>query len=388
MLILLDCRPLQQEGPDSEKSQFIFSCITFLSGEQGVEWLFLADGGLGVDWLPVIPRSQLLTRRTLPGVGGWKLWYDWQIPAIVKRYQPDLVMTTGGLTAAAGRLRVPQCVWMPERAAGKGAGKKAYSRIYQKKLTGSLLQAQAIFSFSQKDKDFFVGQSAGVAVADKIFVVPVAADERSPLTAGEREKVKETYTEGKEYFFTAVAGVGQKEVVELLKSFSLFKKRQRSNMQLVLAGKDPASNKPLADLLATYKYREDIHWRGSPSSADEARLAGASYAILIPFDRDDLGIRLLAAWNAGVPVITTVPACLPEMAGEAVLYAQPGDQASLAGQLMSIYKDESLRSSLIGKGMERGRSFSWERSAGKVWEGITGALGGLPPKISKSAINN
>jgi glycosyltransferase involved in cell wall biosynthesis len=386
MLILLDCRPLQQERPESEKRRFIISCLTVLSGELGVEWLFLADGGMGVEWLAGIPHSQLLRKRTIPGTGGWKLWYDWQIPATVKRYKPDLVMTTGGV--AAGRLRVPQCVWMPERAAGKGPGKKNYGRIYQKRLEGSLLQAQTIFTFSAKDKEFFISRSAAAAVAGKIFVVPVAPDEGGDLTAGEKSVIKGAYAEGKEYFFTDVAGVGQKEVVELLKSFSLFKKRQRSNMQLVLAGKDPASDKPLADLLATYKYREDIHWAGYLSLADGFRLAGSSYAIVFPFDRDNLGIHLLNAWKAGVPVITTSSACLPEMAGEAVMYAQPGDQASLAGQLMLIYKDESLRSRLIGKGREQGRSFSRERSIGEVWAGITAALTGFTSKISKSAINN
>src|SRR5258708_33692232 len=211
MLILLDCRPLQQEGPDSEKSRFIISCINIVSGEQGVEWLFLADRAFGADWLPGISGAsgkasaagghRVLTKRTLPGMGGWKLWYDWQIPSTVKRYKPDLVMTTGGI--AAGRLRVPQCVWMPERAAGKGPGKKNYARIYKKRLTGSLLQAQTIFSFSEKDKDFFIGQSVGAAVCDKIFVVPPAADEQPLLSSGEKDKVKETYTEGTAYDSTA-----------------------------------------------------------------------------------------------------------------------------------------------------------------------------------------
>lgn len=377
MLILLDCRPLQQEGRDSERSRFIISCIHILSREQGINWLFLADGALPVDWLPV-SRGKLLPRRTLAGIGGWKLWYDWQLPLTTRRYKPDIVMTTAGI--AAGRLRVPQCIWMPEQVQGKGGKRKKYRRLYQKRLSATLLRAQSIFTFSAKDKEFLVsrakemGQSRGLGSADaaaRIFVVPPAVDSSPGPDPQEKEKVKETWAAGKEYFFTDIAAAGQKEIVGLLKSFSLFKKRQRSNMQLVLAGKELGPDKATADLLATYKYRGDIHWTPPLSEEEELWLAGASYAILFPFDKDNLGLQLLNAWNSGVPVITTAGAYPPELAGEAVLFAQPGDPASLAAQLMLIYKDEGLRSQLIGKGMERGRTFSWERSTAIVWAGIT-----------------
>ena len=378
MLILLDCRPLQQEGRDSERSRFIISCVHILSRERGIDWLFLADGALPVDWLPV-SLGKLLPRRTLAGMGGWKLWYDWQLPLATRRYKPDIVMTTAGI--ASGRLSVPQCVWMPERVQGKGGKKKKYRRMYQKRLPGTLLRAQCIFTFSAKDKEFLisqvkeVGQSKSIGqsedVATRIFVVPPAVDSSPGPDPQEKKQVKETWSAGKEYFFTDIAAAGQKEIVALLKSFSLFKKRQRSNMQLVLAGKGLAPDKALADLLATYKYRGDIHWAPPLSEEEGLRLAGASYAILFPFEKDSLGLHLLNAWNTGVPVITTTAVYPPELAGEAVLLAQPGDPASLAAQLMLIYKDEGLRNQLIGKGVEQGRTYSWERSAAIVWAGIT-----------------
>jgi len=373
MLILLDCRPLQQEGPDSERSRFIISCVTALAREQGVGWLLLADGALPVDWLP-LSGGKLLSRRTLPGIGG-RWWYNWQLPLTARRYKPDLVMTTGGI--AAGRLSVPQCVWM------SAAPKKGSS---------TLVRAQTIFSFSEKDRQLLIGQMKGIgqsaAAGDRIFVVPPAIDPSPGPDPQQIKQVKETWSEGKEYFYTEVGAAGQKEIVEVLKSFSLFKKRQRTNMQLVLAGRDSTPDKGLAELLATYKYRGDIHWIGSPSPEEGLRLAGASYAILFPWHKESLGLQLLNAWNTGVPVITTAAACLPELAGEAVLYVQPGDPATLAAQLMLIYKDEGLRSRLIGKGMERGRSFSREGSTAVVWAGITAALKGNASKNSKSAINN
>lgn len=383
MLILLDCRPLQQD-PDSERSRFIIACVRLLS--EGFEWLFLADPLLETSWLPSGVGYRLLTRRSLPGKGGWRWWYDWQLPLTARRYRPDLVMTTGGITAA--RIRIPQCVWMPGNADGERPVKKRYAGIYRKRLTGSLRQARTIFSFSVREKDYLVSRAAGEAVAGKIIVVSPAAGEYPLCLPDEKEKIKERYTAGKEYFFTAAAGAGLAEIILLLKAFSLFKKRQRSNMQLVLTGKDPASDKELAERLETYKYREDIHWAGVLPEADEFRLAGASYAIVQPFDGDSLGIGVLDGWKTGVPVITTDTGHLSEIAGEAVLYAGEGDPSALAGQLMLIYKDEGLRSDLIGKGRVRGASYSWQRCAAEVRTGIMEALRGFNADIGKSAINN
>lgn len=375
-------------GPDNEKSRFIISCVNILSGEQGVEWLFLVDGASRADWLSGAPKHRLLTRRIFPGKAGWKIWYDWQIPLAVKRYRPDLVMTTGDLTAAA-RIQVPQCVWMTERRNDNRPVKKKITAVYSKRLAATLQSARVIFTFSEKEKEFCIRQTTDPKVADKILIIPPAAEEILPLSSAEKENLKEKYAQGKEYFLTAISGAAPTEVVDLLKAFSLFKKRQRSNMQLVLAGGNPALDKDLVARLATYKYRQDIHWTRHLPPQEWGPLAGASYAIVAPFDRDDLCIPILNAWKAGVPVITatTGTASLPDITN-AVLYAQPGDPASLAGQLMLIYKDEGLRSSLIGKGMAEGQSFSWERSAGEVWAGIMQAAKGLTAKISKSAINS
>lgn len=386
MLILLDCRPLQQEGQDNEKSRFIISCADILSERQGVEWLFLADSALPAEWLSGPSAHRLLTRRTLPGKRGWKIWYDWQIPLVVKKYRPDLVMTTAGI--AAGSMKVPQCVWMTGSGDNKRQGKKKQATVYLKRLGQTLQSAQAIFSFSEKDKAHFIDRATDKEAAGKIFVIPPAVGEIAPMSHEEKEKLKERYTEGKEYFLTVVSGADPKEVIDLLKAFSLFKKRQRSNMQLVLVGRDAAPDKELSERLANYKYRQDIHWTPTPPEEEWAGLAGASYAMVASFERDDLGIRVLNAWKAGVPVITTLSGAGGLDMTDEVLYAQPGDPASLAGQLMLIYKDEGLRNGLIGKGAIRGRSFSWERSAGQVWTGIMAAIEGLASKSVKSAINS
>jgi glycosyltransferase involved in cell wall biosynthesis len=83
-----------------------------------------------------------------------------------------------------------------------------------------------------------------------------------------------------------------------------------------------------------------------------------------------LGTALLNAWKAGVPVIAVNDGLLQEMAAGAALGVVAGDPASLATQLMLIYKDEQLRRDLIGKGFERLDAYSRERSLDRMWDGI------------------
>jgi len=68
------------------------------------------------------------------------------------------------------------------------------------------------------------------------------------------------------------------------------------------------------------------------------------------------------------------------MAGEGVLVAEKGDPASLAGHLMTVYKDEELRKDLIGKGRARVAAYSPQQTLSEItaalsrisWQPISG----------------
>ena len=61
---------------------------------------------------------------------------------------------------------------------------------------------------------------------------------------------------------------------------------------------------------------------------------------------------------------------LQEIAGDAALLADAGDPASLAAQLMRIYKDENGRMDLIRRGLDRRSAYSRRGSIDALWEGV------------------
>ena len=325
MRILLDCRPLQKSGwggdgftaPEAERARLIFSAAADLSAMKEAAWVFVATreykGGFP---LP----GKLVFRRGLPGRAGYNWWYNRQIPRLARKEGVDLVWLTGGI--AAGDCGVPQCVWMPERMDAAGVA---------------------------------------VAVEGKIHVLPAFPEEGyGPLSLTEREKIKSEWTQGKEYFLADLTGGGEAGVVDLLKSFSLFKNRQRSQMRLVLTGRIPETGR-IRERLSTYRYRQDIDWPENPDAAGLRALTGGAYAVLFAFEQNGLGTPLLNAWKAGVPTIVPGGGLMEEMAGGAALGQAMGDPASLAAQLMQIYKAEDQRKDLIGKGFERLNGYSRER---------------------------
>jgi glycosyltransferase involved in cell wall biosynthesis len=356
MLILLDCRPLQKAGPDSEKSRLIFSVAAALSRDPGLRWLLVTDESYPPDSIPQHGGFQCIKQKTLPGILGWRFWYDRQIPRLAKKHGAEMVMLTGGIASRAAGL--PQCLWMPERA---NPGSPTGLPLYARRLLESLRRAGAVFCFSRRDRDWLLSQDK--QAADKLVVLhPWPDDSAGPLSVAGRETVKAQLTQGREYFFADVATAGEDGVIRLLKAFSLFKKRQLSNLRLVIAG---VADDGLKKILATYKYREEVHWC-PPSPDSYGRLAAGAYAVLYLFDGISLGTPLLNAWKAGVPVILTAGGYGHELAGEAALAADGADPASLAAHLMSVYKDETLRSRLIGLGQTRLADFGPEHTINAV----------------------
>jgi hypothetical protein len=316
MLILLDCRPLQGPGHASEKTRFLLSCAAGLTAREDVQWVFLLNKGGGS--LPLPAGEEVLI---------WKFF--WPIPRLVRKYRADLIMMTDG--RLAGGTKVPQCCWIPGKADGRMMEKMGAAR--------------AVLSFG--DKESFPG----------VHAVPSAPDEgMAPLSMEAREGVKGRLADGKEYFYTDIAGAPLSGVINLLKAFSLFKKRQLSNMKLVLAGEgDPG----IAEKLDSYKYRQDVYL--VPKA--EGDVIGGAYAAISLERRGSLGIDVLNAWKARVPVITSTDR-------EAVLKVPAGDPASLADGLKSLYKDETLRNGLIEKGALSVADLSLRHSVTTIWDAI------------------
>jgi glycosyltransferase involved in cell wall biosynthesis len=89
--------------------------------------------------------------------------------------------------------------------------------------------------------------------------------------------------------------------------------------------------------------------------------------LVFPSIYEGFGLPPLEAMACGVPVITSRRSSLPEVVGDAALLLEdPLDPAEIAARVETIISDPVLRSTMMEKGRERARAFTWEKAAGEV----------------------
>jgi len=70
----------------------------------------------------------------------------------------------------------------------------------------------------------------------------------------------------------------------------------------------------------------------------------------------------------GAPVVASTASSVPEVAGEAALYADPKDFSAWQAQISRVIADPNLRQVLRSKGLARAKSFTWENAALRTLE--------------------
>jgi glycosyltransferase involved in cell wall biosynthesis len=87
-------------------------------------------------------------------------------------------------------------------------------------------------------------------------------------------------------------------------------------------------------------------------------------AVLVyPSYYEGFGLPILEAMACGAPVIASSVSSLPEVGGDAALYADPYCEEEFFGQVLRVLTEEELREDLIAKGLSRALEFSWRRTA-------------------------
>lgn len=305
----------------------------------------------------------------------WKYWYDVKVPLTLRKIGADVFVSPDGFCSLT--TGVPQCLVVHDLGFlhYPQGYQKSHLFFYKKYTPRFLKKAKSVATVSSFSKEDIVRQY-GIAES-KITVAPNAARPIfEPLSPAEQIATKEKYTAGAEYFLHVGAIHPRKNVINLLKAFSIFKKRQRSGMKLVLAGRLAWKNDEFVTLLETYKYRDDVVLTGYVPDDELAVLTASAYAKVYPSLFEGFGLPVLEAMQCGVPVLTSAGTAMQEVGEDAALYFTPQNPADIADKLMLIYKDETLRSRLIEKGKEVAKKYSWQHTADALWRCVERAVDG------------
>jgi glycosyltransferase involved in cell wall biosynthesis len=82
-----------------------------------------------------------------------------------------------------------------------------------------------------------------------------------------------------------------------------------------------------------------------------------------PSRHEGFGLVLLEAMARDTPVLAARATALPETAGDAAAYFEPGASEELADLIAHILDDATARAGLVARGRARVAACSWEQTA-------------------------
>lgn len=125
-------------------------------------------------------------------------------------------------------------------------------------------------------------------------------------------------------------------------------------------GDDEPRLRALADELGVAERVRFLDWI---EDADLTTLYRVAACFSLPSLIEGFGLPILEAMSHGTPVACSNLSSLPEVAGGAALLFDPHDQAAVTAALRRLLEDRALAEQLARAGVERARTFTWERTA-------------------------
>ena len=130
----------------------------------------------------------------------------------------------------------------------------------------------------------------------------------------------------------------------------------------------------MEEQLEKMKNIKDVNFTGRLSPEQLNNVLGAAWAMTFVPYFEGFGIPILEAMKCDIPVIASNVTSLPEIAGDAAIFASPESPGSIRDSMIRIVREEGLRQELIERGRKRRELFSWDHTANKLWGSIQRVL--------------
>ena len=297
---------------------------------------------------------------------GW-IWFDWSVRRKLKKIKPDVFFSPDSMN-----LLKPVCKnstvihdlnfeHFPEYLT-------FFLRYYYQKRSPIIARnASALVTVS----DFSAKDIAAQYSIDpsKIHVIYNAAGaEFKPITENEKIQVRKEFTDGKEFFVYVGSLYKRKNLLTQLRAFDLFKASSGSDIKFLIAGNPDKDAEALIEHIEHSNYKDDIILYGRLSESKLPAVLSAATALIYVSSFEGFGMPILEAMSCGTPALTSNTSSMPEVAGEAALYADPFNIGEIAKCMHDISSNQELRDRLAQNAMKQVMKFNWDKSADQLWE--------------------
>ncbi|MBN1132167.1 MAG: glycosyltransferase family 4 protein [Bacteroidales bacterium] len=305
----------------------------------------------------------------------WIIWFELVIPHVLKKIKADLFLSPDGYLSL--RTKVPSLAVIHDinfihRPDDIPFFTCRYYRYFFPKFAERANRIVTVSEYSRRDiiNQFDIPE-------DKIDLVYNGANESfNPVPEDTKEEVKGKYSSGSPYFLFVGSLHPRKNITNLLKAFQLFKDDLKNDLKLLIVGKKFFLNREMEEQINSMKDKKDVIFTGRLSQHELRKVYGAAFALTFVPYFEGFGIPVVEAMKCDLPVIASNVTSLPEIAGDAALFAEPGNPGSIRDAMVRMFKEKGLRDELIEKGRQRRELFNWNDTADGLWVSIRKVLEG------------
>ncbi|MGZ3942376.1 MAG: glycosyltransferase family 4 protein [Bacteroidia bacterium] len=300
-------------------------------------------------------------------------WMQFSVKPLLNEVKPDLFLSPDGflsLGAKCKQLPVIHDINFVHYPKDLPFWVRNYYNHFFPKFSKEAARIATVSEFSKKD----ISDTYHVD-ANKIDVVYNGISEHfSPVDEATKTVTKNKFTTGCDYFLFLGSISPRKNIIRLIKAFHLFKKESSSNMKLVLAGAIFWGDDEIISLMKQLNIENEIVFTGRVPNEELRNILGSAFAMTYLPYFEGFGIPLVEAMQCGTPILAAKASCLPEIAGDAAIYANPFDESEIKNAMLTLFHDDSLRNNLIKAGHQRKNNFSWDKTASLLWQSVEKTL--------------
>jgi O-antigen biosynthesis alpha-1,3-mannosyltransferase len=251
-----------------------------------------------------------------------------------------------------------------------------FVKKYRKKVDYALQNARVILVPTQfvKNEIMIYYPQYFPKMTDRIIVTHLGvSDDFCPKAITPELKHRISLPAESKYFLFVGNLFTRKNLQRCINAYAMLPPESQKEYKLVCIMNKNDDYKPLLSKLSP-DCIQNIYFTSSHSNDELMELYSSCTALLFPSLAEGFGLPVLEAMKCGCPIITSNISCLPEVAGDAALYVNPLNEEEISNGMKILTEDETLRSKLTERGLDRVKEFTWANTARTSFDAYKKAL--------------
>jgi len=242
----------------------------------------------------------------------------------------------------------------------------------------SISVSKAVIAISNSTKDDIVRHYPSAKGKTYAILLAYDSDEfNDSIHSDDVRRVKNKYSIVDDYILYLGTLKPSKNLEGLIQAFSMLNdtrqanssKLQMTNLKLVIAGKKGWMFESIFAKVKELKLEDKVTFTDFIPDEDKPGLIKGAKVFVLPSFWEGFGLDALNAMACGVPVVASNVGSIPEVVGDAAILIDPKDTNNIEKGIEKVLTlSKTDYNSMITKGFNQAKKFSWEKTAKQTLE--------------------